>query len=114
MPWNFAPLAGASFFAEHPSEDDRAYVLEARGRLDITPRTNIEALVAHQRDKDIRSAPNAPSAAAERGDLEIDRAAIAFNHRFNRLSFQLRAALPDFDFAPVPSLGAGIISNGCA
>ena len=87
-------------------------MLEARGRLDITPRTNIEALVAHQRDKDIRSAPNVPSAAAERGDLEIDRAAIAFNHRFNRLSFQLRAALPDFDFAPVPSLGAGIISNG--
>jgi hypothetical protein len=108
----FRAAGGTSFFAVHPSEDDRAYVLEARGRLDITPRTNIEALVAHQRDKDIRSAPNVPSAAAERGDLEIDRAAIAFNHRFNRLSFQLRAAIRDFDFAPVPSLGARLARLG--
>jgi hypothetical protein len=107
----FRAAGGASFFAEHPSEDDRAYALEARGRLDITPRTNLEALVSHQHDKDIRSAPNVPIAAAERGDLEVDRAAVAFNHRFNRLSFQLRAAIREFDFAPVPSLGGGIISN---
>jgi hypothetical protein len=107
----FRAAGGASFFAEHPSEDDRAYALEARGRLDITPRTNLEALLSHQRDKDIRSAPNVPIAAAERGDLEVDRAAVAFNHRFNRLSFQLRAAIREFDFAPVPSLGGGIISN---
>mgnify|MGYP003694200125 CR=1 FL=1 len=52
-----------------------------------------------------------PIAAAERGDLEADRAAVAFNHRFNRLAFQLRAAIRDFDFAPVPSLGGGPISN---
>jgi len=67
--------------------------------------------VSHQRDKDIRSAPYVPIAAAERGDLEVDRAAVAFNHRFNRLAFQLRAAIRDFDFAPVPSLGGGPISN---
>jgi len=107
----FRAAGGASFFAGNPSEDDRAYALEARGRLDITPRTNIEALVSHQRDKDIRSAPNVPIAAAERGDLEVDRAAVALNHRFNRLAFQLRAAIRDFDFAPVPSLGGGPISN---
>ena len=46
----------ASFFQQLPSEDDRAYALEARGRLDLTKHTNIEALVSHQLDKDIRSA----------------------------------------------------------
>jgi hypothetical protein len=107
----FRATGGASFFAGHASEDDRAYALEARGRLDITPRSNIEALVSHQRDKDIRSAPNVPIAAAERGDLEVDCAAIAFNQRFNGLSIQLRAAIGDFEFAPVASLGGGVIGN---
>jgi hypothetical protein len=107
----FRAAGGAAFFAGHPSEDDRAYALEARGRLDISPRTNVEALISHELEKDTRAAPNAPLAAAERGDLEVDRAAVTFNHRFNRLAFQLRAAIRDFDFAPVPSLGGGSISN---
>jgi len=57
----FRAAGGASFFAEHPSADDRAYALEASGRLDIAARTNLEALLSHQHDKDIRSAPNLPS-----------------------------------------------------
>jgi hypothetical protein len=44
----FRAAGAAAFFAGHPSEDDRAYALEARGRLDIGPRTNLEALVSHQ------------------------------------------------------------------
>ena len=39
----------ASFYRELATEDDRAYALEARARLDLTKRTNIEALVLHQR-----------------------------------------------------------------
>ena len=45
MPWNFRAPGGA-LLCRQPSEDDRAYAREARGRLDITPRTNIEALVS--------------------------------------------------------------------
>jgi len=33
----FRAAGAAAFFAGHPSEDDRAYALEARGRLDIGP-----------------------------------------------------------------------------
>ena len=107
----FRALGAASFYAGHPSEDDRAYALDARGRLDISSRSNIEGLISHQREKDVRSALNFPVAAAERGDLEVDRAAITFNHRFNRLAFQLRGAIRDFDFAPVPSIGGEVINN---
>jgi hypothetical protein len=101
----------ASFYQEFPSENDRAYSLEARGRLDLTKSTNIEALVLHQLDKDIRSARDAPVGAAERGDIETNRVAVALNHRFNRLSLQLRGSVTDVDFAPVPSIGGGLISN---
>jgi len=82
-----------------------------RAGASTSARTNLEALVAHQLKKDTRSAPNAPLAAAGRGDLEVDRAAVTFNHRFNRPAFQLRAAIREFDFAPVPSLAGTSISN---
>lgn len=101
----------ASFYQEFPTEDDRAYTLEARGRLDLTRRTNIEALASHQLDKDARSARDSPVNAAERGDIETNRVAAALNHRFNRLGLQLRGAISDVDFAPVPSVGGGIIPN---
>ncbi|HZT47777.1 MAG TPA: outer membrane beta-barrel protein [Hyphomicrobiaceae bacterium] len=100
-----------SFYGEHPTEDDLSYALEARGRLDLTKRTNIEALVSHQGDKDKRGLLDSPGAAAARGDVATDRLAAALNHRFNRLSLQLRGSLTDIDFAPVASTGGGIISN---
>lgn len=101
----------ASFYDEFSSEDDRSYNVEARGRLDLTKRTNIEALVSHQRDKDSRSALDAPSAAAERGNIDIDRVAVALNHRFNRLSLQLRGSVTEVDYAPVPSIAGVVINN---
>jgi hypothetical protein len=60
-------------------------------RPSTSPRApTIEALVSHQRDKDIRSAPNVPIAAAFLSSAD----------RHSR--FRLR---------PVPSLGGGVISN---
>jgi hypothetical protein len=101
----------ASFYDEFPTENDRSYALEARGRLDLTKRTNIEVLVLHQLDKDRRGLRDSPVAAVERGDIETDRFAFALNHRVNRLGLQLRGSVTDVDFAPVPSAGGGIISN---
>ena len=101
----------ASFYQEFQTEDDRAYTLEARGRLDLAKRTNIEALVSNQMDRAVRSTRDFPTDAAKRGDIETNRAAAAFNHRFNRLSLQLRGAIADVDYAPVPAIGGGMISN---
>jgi len=85
----------ASFYKEYSTEDDRAYTLEARGRLDIAKRTNVEGLVANQLDRSVRSTQNLPTDAARRGDIETNRAAGAFNHHFNRLGLQLRGAVID-------------------
>jgi hypothetical protein len=101
----------ASFYDEHPSEDDRAYGLEARGRLDISKRTNFEALALHQADKDKRGLLDSPGAAAARGDVATQRVALALNHRFNRLSLQLRGTDTHIDFAPVADMAGGIIAN---
>jgi hypothetical protein len=101
----------ASFHDEFSSEDDRAGLLEARGRLDIMRRTNIEALASWERTQEGRGSINEPAAAVERTDIDMLRGAVSFNHRFNRLSVQLRGSVADFDYAPVRLAAGSTASN---
>ena len=101
----------ATFYDRYPTEDDRSYAFEGRGRIDISKSTNLEVLALHQVDKDRRAQRDSPTDAAERGYVETDRVAFALNHRFNRLSLQLRGSLTDLEFAPVTNTSGGIISN---
>lgn len=101
----------STFHNEFATEDDRAYTLEARGRLDITRRSNIEALTSFDHSQEQRGSINAPSAAGERTPIDTSKAALTLNHRFNRLSLQLRGAVTDTDYAPVDSAGGLQISN---
>lgn len=101
----------ATFYDTYPTEDDRSYAFEARARLDVSKRTNVEVLALHQVDKDRRAQRDSPTDAAQRGDVETDRVAFAVNHQFNRLSLQLRGSLTDVEYAPVTSTSGTIISN---
>lgn len=97
--WNWHALelrasGDLSFHDRFSSEDDRAYLAEALGRLDITSHTNIQALVAHEEAQESRSAINA-SSAGTRPDIVVNRERLALNHRFNRLSVQLRGSVID-------------------
>ena len=51
-----------TYAADHPGEDDRAYQLEARGRIDVTRRTNIEVLTSYELGQEMRGSINAASA----------------------------------------------------
>lgn len=93
----FNARATLSFFNEFDSEDDRGYDLEARGRLDFTRRSNLQGLISHSVVQESRSAIDA-SNAPDRTNVETQRAALTFNHRFNRLTVQLRGSLETRDF----------------
>lgn len=84
----------STFHDDFPSEDDRAWGVEARGRLDITRRTNLQGAAGHDVSQESRSAIDADQA-GERADVTVDRAELALNHRFNRLSAQLRGSVSD-------------------
>ncbi|HRD78274.1 MAG TPA: outer membrane beta-barrel protein, partial [Hyphomicrobiaceae bacterium] len=107
----FRANAVTSFWNRFPSEDDRAYAFETRGRLDITRRTNIEALVGYQVEQEARGSVNAAAGADDRTDVVTSRAAVTLNHRFNRLSIQLRGSVVDNDYQPVAAATGAIISN---
>jgi len=97
--WNWHALelrasGDLSFHDRFSSEDDRAYLAEALGRLDITSRTNVQALVAHEEAQESRSAINA-SSAGTRPNITVNRERLALNHRFNRLTVQLRGSVID-------------------
>lgn len=87
-----------SFHNQFPSEDDRAYLVEGLGRLDITSRTNLQGLIAHQEAQESRSAINATSAGT-RPNINVDRYRAALNHRFNRLSVQVRGSIIDTSYS---------------
>ena len=85
-----------SQFQEFDSENERAYTLEARGRLDITRRTNFEGLLARAVTQEGRDDINA-SVSGDRADVTRDQYALTLNHRFNRLRLQLRGSHIDED-----------------
>lgn len=89
----------SSFHAGYPSEDDRAYQLEARGRIDITRRTNIEAIASQEVTQEQRGSINALTTAGERADVTTSRIGLSANHRFNRLTLQLRGTVTDTEYS---------------
>ena len=101
----------ASFHDALPSEDDRAWAVDARARLDITRRTNVEAAFAHEVSQETRGTINARANLGGRTDVAIDRAAAALNHRFNRLSLQLRGAIVERDFGAAEDAGTVTLAN---
>lgn len=94
-------LRGTTFSTYHDdfsSEDDRAWSAEARGRLDITRRTNVQAIVSRSVSQEDRTAIDA-NQVGERADVTADEARLALNHRFNRLSVELRGSVSDTSYS---------------
>ena len=101
----------ASAFPGFVTENDKAFALEARGRYDFSKRTNLEALVATQRDQEGRQARDANDAARDRTNFVTTRAALVLNQRFNRLTVQLRGGITDYDYQPVAAINGTTIAN---
>jgi hypothetical protein len=107
----FRAVGAFSQFNEFTTENDRAYTVEARGRYDLSRRTNVETLVSRDVAQESRSSINASTAAADRANITTDRFAAALNHRFNRLSLQLRGSVAETNYGDVAAIGGGTISN---
>ncbi len=100
----FRGTGGLSYFNEFNSENDKSYLLESRGRLDVTRRTNLQALISREQALESRSALDA-STAGSRINQITERAEGALNHRFNRLSLQFRGSVTDFGFGETENVG---------
>lgn len=101
----------ASFYDHYVTEDDRNWSLEARGRLDLSRRSNLEFGVQHLADKDVRALIDAPTNAARRGDITTDRIAAAYNQQLGRVTVQLRGSLSEVNYSSVLSNAGTTINN---
>lgn len=88
---------GFSYFDEFDTENDEAYLAEARGRLDFTRRTNLQGVVSYEQSPESRSALDAATT-GPRAIVTTERAEAALNHRFNRLSLQFRGSVAEFEY----------------
>lgn len=104
-------IGRASFYDRFETENDGTWGVDARGRLDISRRSNIEIALSHLSDKDIRSLIDSPVNATRRGDVTTDRAAASFNQQLGRATLQLRGSLTDVNFSSVPSTNGTVINN---
>ncbi|PPC88412.1 MAG: hypothetical protein CTY31_10940 [Hyphomicrobium sp.] len=93
----FSATGAFSYYDEFTTENDESYSIESRGRLDLTRRSNIQAVIARDRALESRSALDA-SIVGDRTQVTTDRAEVAFNHRFNRLSLQFRGSISDLQY----------------
>jgi hypothetical protein len=100
-----AASGNLSAFSEFSSEDDRAYRLEGRGRVDVTRATNIEVLGLHDLSQESRGRIDSGGTARGRSDVTTDQAAAAFNARFNRLTLQLRGGITRQDYSDKDGIG---------
>ncbi len=89
---------------EFASEDDRAYHLEARGRLDISKRSNVQVEVLRDVTQESRQVLES-SRLASRADVKLDSVQASFNQRFNRLTVQLRGGVSDISYGAVQAGG---------
>jgi hypothetical protein len=97
-----------SFHDDFASEDDRAWAVEGRGRLDVTRQTNFEALASHDFHQESRSDINAPRT-GERPNVTTDVGALALNHRFNRLRVQLRGSATEYGYSD--TVNGSVVEN---
>lgn len=100
----FSARGTATYFNEFPTENDKAYTIETRGRLDITKRANIQASVSRDVSQESRS-DLAARGVGTRAEVTVDKATLAFNQRFNRLTLQLRGSVADTAYGDSSSNG---------
>ncbi len=84
---------GFTFLDEFPKEDDRAYTLEARARLDVTRRTTLAASALRDVAQETRGTLENRLRGGTRADVVTDEGRLTFDHRFNRLAIQLRGVV---------------------
>lgn len=103
----FEAAGDLSNHREFGGENDRGYSLRARGRLDVTRRTNLQAALGRASSQESRSAIDAATA-GPRATVRSDTFDAALNHRFNRLSISLRGGVSDDTFSDSGSGAAAL------
>lgn len=97
-----------SGYNEFSSENNAGYHLETRGRLDVSRRTNLQLQLSRDVSQESRQVLES-SRTGTRADITVDEFRGSFNHRFNRLSLQLRGSVSDITYGAVET--AGVVSS---
>jgi hypothetical protein len=93
-----------SYHERFAGEDDRKVSAQLRGRIDISRQTNIAAELSYDYAQETRGTLTGAALNSPRANVETRRAALEANHRFNRISVQIRGARIEYDYTNAVSL----------
>ena len=100
----FRTIQDRSFYNNYSSQNDVGQIYELRGRLDITSRTTAEGLVSRTIGQESSNSIDIiGNPTSFRPDVRTDAITGALNHRFNRLSLQLRGGQADTTYERAPA-----------
>jgi hypothetical protein len=103
----FLAYGGFGFYPSAPSQNYQNYMLQADGRLDIRHDMAATGLVAFRRSTEALGTPDVSFARAPTVADSVP-VELGFNHRFNRLFYQLTVSATKYwfyDFSTITSLG---------
>lgn len=111
--WNRHALSldasgSAVFYNEFDSEDTTQFALTARGRLDLTLRTNIELDVGYALTTEQRGSADATTGAISEPDVTTWQAGATLNQRFNRLVTRTRVGYVEEINGDAELVGGGV------
>ncbi len=98
----------AVFYNEFNSENTEQFAVTARGRIDMTLRTNLELDAGYQLTTEQRGSANSSAGAIEQPDVKTWQVGATLNHRFNRLVTRTRLGYTEEINGDAQLVGGGV------
>jgi len=108
---NFNAYTDTNFYEAESSEDRTEWGAAVDGVVEVSPLTQIQALVSYDQLVEDRTSTNRVAGGSEPTEYSAFNAAAYLNQRFNRMTASVGAVYIDMDYEDTPAIGGGILDQ---
>ena len=108
---NFNAYSDSAFYEAETSEDHTDWGASADGVVEISPLTQVQAMVSYDQLSEDRTSTNRVAGGAERTEYSVFNATAYLNQRFNRMTASVGASYTENDYDDTPAIGGGILDQ---
>jgi hypothetical protein len=97
--------ADRSWYNEFSVEDDKTYLAQLRGRLDVTRRTHLELELGKSQTQEGRNSISLTDIAGIQTNVREEHITAGADHTFNRLTVEVEGTVARYDYSDLGALG---------
>lgn len=109
---NFSAASASGLYSSHSSENYDDYLLQADGKVDVTRRTTLGALVSYSGNHEERGSPNDQRTQTDPVAFTVRTAQAETFHAFNRVKFDVIYSNQDFQYDNGNTKAGAKVNNG--